>query len=381
MNLKIFFISFLFAVLVVISGCKSNTVINQPTKNFFESNKPIINFGTDDELENTGVYDSIWTYFVDNKGNVYISDNSNLEIDKFDHKGNYLFTFGGKTHEAIRFPGWIHRFAVDSKENLVAYSPAKRKFLLFTSDGKEFSKKNLNIDLKNLRIKRLKIDRNDNLFLLAHSDSMGYKLFKYDLETKAYSVIHTDNKRIRPAFKDLLPDFAFDAQGNVYISDTIDYRIFKYSNKGKLIDTFSRKVKKLKIREQDFNFLMQRNRIRKIPDYKDAWKELKGPSGFFPAIFGINIDDNRIYAWTCQQDPAKKYLVDVYDLNFKHLCTTLYYNEMGSNQVFIKNQRFYIPNIDSDDIDLKRAVGRFGVFNIPHKINIYAISRSVLNES
>jgi hypothetical protein len=370
MNLKITFISVLFAVLVVLPGCSSNTGINQSTKNFFESNNPILNFGSDDEVENQGIYDSILTYSVDNKGNVYISDISNLKIDKFHHTGNYLFAFGGKTHESIQFPGWIHRFAVDSKENLIAYSAVKRKFLLFNSDGKVFRKKDFNIDLKNLRIKRLKINRNDRLFLLAHSDSRGYQLFKYDLETKEYFIIHTDNKRTQPAFKDLLPDYAFDSQGNIYITDNIEYRIFKYANNGQLIDTFSRKAKKLEIRDQDFNFLMRRNRIRKIPNYKDAWKELKGHSGLFPAIFGINIDGKRIYVWTCHQDLEKKYLVDVYDLNFKHLYTTSYYNEMGINRVFIKNQRLYIPNIGSDDIDLKRTVGRFGVFNIPHKINV-----------
>lgn len=108
--------------------------------------------------------------------------------------------------------------------------------------------------------------------------------------------------------------------------------------------------------------------------------ELKGPSGFFPAIFGINIDGKRIYVWTCQQDPEKKYLVDVYDQDFKHLCTTSYYNEIGNNQVFIKNQRFYIPNIGHDNVDYKRSIGRFSVFNIPNMINVYQISRSIAND-
>jgi hypothetical protein len=253
--------------------------------------------------------------------------------------------------------------------------------LLFTSDGKNFRQKDMNIDLKPLRIKKLKIDRNDCLYLLTHSDATGYQLYKYAIETKEYFLIHTDNQRIRPEFKDLSPDFDPDDIGNIYITDTIEYRIFKYSNNGQLIDTFSKKVKKLEILEQDFNFLMLRNRVRKIPSYKNAWKELKGSSGFFPAIFGINIDGKRIYVWNSQQDPDKKFLVDVYDLNFKHLCTISYYNEMGSNRVFIKNQMFYIPNIVRNEIDLNFAVGRFGAFNFPYKIDVYQISKSVLNES
>jgi hypothetical protein len=302
-------------------------------------------------------------------------------VDKFDQKGNYLFSFGGKTHEAIQFPGWIDRYIVDSKENLIAYSPTKRKFLLFSNSGKILREVDLNTNLKILRIMRLGIDSDDRLFMMGYSDRKGYQLFKYNLETKEFSIIHTDNKRIRPSFKDLLPDFAFDDLGSIYITDTNDYRIFKYSNNGQLIDTFFKKVKKLKILEQDFNFLMRRNRIRKIPNFKDTWKELKGTSKFFPAIFGINIDGKRIYVWTCQQDPDKKYLVDVYNPAFKQICTTSYYNEMGSNQVFIKNQRFYIPNIGHDNVDYKRSIGRLAVFNIPHMINVYQISRNISNES
>ena len=376
MILKIFYVLILFPLIMVLFACGTETGPNRTVQNFFDSNTPILSFGADDEVEKPGVYESIRNYFVDNSGNVYISDNSKFKIDKFDDKGNYLFAFGGKTHEAIKFPGWIHLFAVNSKQELIAYSAAKRKFLLFTNDGRGFKNEDLSSQLKHLRIKRLKFDGNDRLFLLTHSDAVGYQLFKYDPGTKEDFLIHTDNKRIRPAFKDLLPDFDFDAGGNVYITDTIEYRIFKYSSTGRLLHTFSKKVKKIKIREQDFNFLMQRNRIRKIPNYKEAWKELKGPSGFFPAVFGINIDGKRLYIWTCPQDPDKKYLVDVYDLDFHHLCTTSFYNEMGNNRVFIKNQRLYTANIGGDDIDMKRAVGRLGYFNFPYKIDAYQISGS-----
>ena len=381
MIIKIFFVSILLPLMVVLPSCGKETASNQPIKNFFALNTPILSFGDDDETEKPGAYDSIGNYFVDNGGNVYISDTANFKIDKFHHKGNYLFSFGNKAHDAIQFPGWIDYFVIDTNENLIAYSPAKRKFLLFTSDGKDFRKKDLNIDLKQLRIKKLKIDGNDCLYLLTHSDAMGYQLFKYATETKEYTLIHTDNQRIRPAFKDLPPDFDIDAAGNVYITDTIEYRIFKYSINGQLIDTFSKKVKKLKILEQDFNFLMRQNRVRKIPNYKNAWKELKGASGFFPAIFGIDIDGDRIFVWNSRQDTERKFLVDVYDMNFKYLRTISYYNEIGSNRVYIKNHRFYIPNFVSDDIDLNCALGRFGAFNFPYRIDVYQISKIILNES
>jgi hypothetical protein len=38
-------------------------------------------------------------------------------------------------------------------------------------------------------------------------------------------------------------------------------------------------------------------------------------------------------------------------------------------------------NNSSDDIEMNYAIGRFGAFNFPHKIDVYQISKSVLNES
>lgn len=132
--------------------------------------------------------------------------------------------------------------------------------------------------------------------------------------------------------------------------------------------------------DRDFNVLIRRGKVQKIPNYKKLWEKLSGASGFFPAIFGIHIDGNRIYIWTSNQDTEKKYLVDVYDLNFEYLCTTAHYNILGSNLAAIKNQRLYIPNIGSDNIDLKTAVGRFGNFNIPYKIEVFRISGKVLKK-
>jgi hypothetical protein len=52
----------------------------------------------------------------------------------------------------------------------------------------------------------------------------------------------------------------------------------------------------------------------------------KQKSSILPALFGINIDDNRIYLWTSRQDANKKFHVDVYDRSYKYICTTSHYN-------------------------------------------------------
>ena len=120
------------------------------------------------------------------------------------------------------------------------------KLLVFRADD-------FNSELKNWYIKKIKADEGSNVFLLGYSEKTGYQLLKYNLETKGYIIIHTDNQRIRPFFTDLRPDFAVDKTGNIYIIDTIDYRIFKYSNNGRLMNKFFKKVKKIKMTERDFN--------------------------------------------------------------------------------------------------------------------------------
>jgi hypothetical protein len=367
-------------IINAVNGFTVNIDKNQHPVVFFEPGNPIMQIGFDDEINRVGNYQLIWAYCLDEKENVYVADKTNLRIDKYDNKGNYLVSFGGIPHEAAKYPGWINTIAVDANGNLNAYSIAKRKFLIFSGDGKEFKTRDFNNELKNWYIKKMKFDKNDKLFLLGHSEKNGYQLLEYDLETMKYTVFHTDNKRIRPFFKDLLPDFDIDEAGDIYITDTIQYQIFKYSPTGQLIDRFFKKTKKIKIEDRDFNVLIRRGKVQKIPNYKKLWEKLSGASGFFPAIFGIHIDGKRIYTWTSNQDTEKKYLVDVYDLNFKYLCTTAHYNILGSNLAAIKNQRLYMPNIGSDNIDLKTAVGRFGNFNIPYKIEVFRISGKVLKK-
>ncbi len=359
------------------SGGQPKTAVNQHDSTFFKTQEPVLSIGSDSEKIGLGVYDSIWSYVVDDKRFVYIADRANLRVDKFDPKGNYLFSFGGPAHAAVRFPGWIENNAVDAQGKLLAFSPVKRKFLFFSSDGGEFKEIAFFPGLNKSFIKKMKFDRSGNLFILTYSKALGYMLLRYNLESGEYAVIHRDNKRPRLSFKDLLPGFAFDAEDNIYILDSIDYRVFKYSNRGKLLRTFFKETKKNRIREKDFNFLMSRGRIRTVPNYKADWKNLKGASRFFPAVSGIAIDGSRIYVWTSDQDEEKKYLLDVYDLDFKYLFTTSYYNVLGNDLVFIKEGRFYIPNIGSENSELKDSIGRFGFFNIPHKIEIFEISKSL----
>lgn len=345
--------------------------------NLFETNNPILTIGSDEEKAKVGIYKWILHYFIDIQGNIYIPDLRYLKIDKFDDSGNYILSFGRKGQGPGEFSTSIGSFAVDSIGNLIAHSNSRKSLMIFSKDGKFIEEAKLPDEFMKLYIRKIKVDGNNNLFILVYSNrTKEYILGKYNIKNRKYIVFHKDNQRVRPPFVDLLPDFDFDWTGNVYICDTIEYKIFKYSNQGQLIDIFTKNMKKNKIVENDFNILLA-NKITKIPGYQFAMTQLKGPSGFFPNIFGINIDGKKIYIWTSNQDAERKYIIEIFDMNFNPICTSSYYNYLPENYAFIKNNKFYIKNIESDNPELKKRIGRFGIFNVAYKINVYQISKEI----
>lgn len=353
---------------------KKNIIVD-----FFKNSHPVQHIGSDSEVKGAGVYEALWFYQVDKDQNVYIANPGTLSVDKFDKMGNFLMSFGGNRHESVKFRGWIDRLAVDSKGNLMAYSVSKRILLFFSKDGLQFKTINVDQPIEKMSVKRIAFDLSDNLYLLGHSSKAGYGIVRFD-KTKAISkLVYTDNKRQRPLFSDIMPDFSFDGENNLYITDTIHYRVYKYSHNGTLLRTFSKDVGKKKFKEKDFNFFIRPGRIEKIPNYETSWLRMKGDSSYYPAIFGINIDGNRIYIWTSVQDKEKKYIVDVYDFDFNHKCTTSYYNSISYNFAFISGKKFFIPNIGSDSMEIKEAVGCFGMFNTPHRIDVFQISNDITN--
>jgi len=115
-------------------------------------------------------------------------------------------------------------------------------------------------------------------------------------------------------------------------------------------------------------------KIIRFPNSERILQELKGPSRYFPAIFGLNIDDGKIYVWTGQRDDKKRYIVDVYDLNFSQLGQACYFNFIRNNIAQIADGRLYIPSIENYDIKVMKHLGRLCLSNMPDKLNVYPIN-------
>jgi len=344
---------------------------------FFDPGTPARFIGSDDDTWKTGNYEVLWYYAADRKGNVYIADSRGFKVDKFDSNGCYLLSFGGVKHESLKYPGWQEVFAADGDGNLAAYSNGAKKWLFFSHDGKDFHHRDFDVN-HDVYVKKMMFDKKGNLFVLAHTPGThAYSILKADPDKNFYGALHTDNQRIRPLYQDLPPDFDIDDEGHIYITDTIEYKVYKYGPDGHLIKTFFKDSPKIKMEAHDFYYQSRPGYIQQIEGFENMLKRFNEKSRYFPAVFGINVDGSRVYLWSSEWDEEKKYRVDVVDLDFNAVCTTSYYNAMGKNGAVIRNGYVHIPNIESDNMELKKDVGRFGVFNIPYKLGIYRLSGKI----
>ncbi|MBC7362398.1 MAG: hypothetical protein H5U06_08970 [Candidatus Aminicenantes bacterium] len=186
-------------------------------------------------------------------------------------------------------------------------------------------------------------------------------------------------RRKRLSLIDFVPDIAVDKESNLFITDSFDYTIHIFNREGKLIKTLSgKRRKKEPIEEDDFNIFGEGLRIVKFPNYREILGELSGPSKYFPAIFGINLDGGLIYVWTSEMDEQRRYVIDIYDRNFKKRGQACYFNFVKDNVAKIIDGKLYIPRIENYDLQITKSLGRFSFFNEPDHLCVYAISKNIL---
>jgi hypothetical protein len=120
-----------------------------------------------------------------------------------------------------------------------------------------------------------------------------------------------------------------------------------------------------------------------LPTFKDKemmilpqsfLSRLYGNHKFYPAIFGINIDGGKIYVWSSARDADLKFIIDIYDMKFRRLGRSSYYNYIKKSCVVIKNNKLYTLNIRSDDKEYKELLSRIAFFNEPYKLLVYEIN-------
>jgi len=212
------------------------------------------------------------TYFVfDKEGNVYVSDVENLRIQKFDQNGRFLMQIDADAEDAgfvFRAPGDLavgddgSIYVLDWKLVHIAQTESPKIFNfgpcvhIFDRDGKFI--KSLTIfeltkQLKNLELAAPGLDadgnyaliipqgKTDRKFLIA-VDVQGniYVLDKdevkiYKLNSEGKLVVSFGSQGSGEGQFNKASDIAVDSKGNLYVADTQNHRIVKFDAEGKFV--------------------------------------------------------------------------------------------------------------------------------------------------
>jgi hypothetical protein len=322
------------------------------------------------------LYKYITQYYVDVNENIYIENIQERAIDKYDPKGNYLLSFGKKGQGPGEFPQGILPFAANSKGLLFTFS-LRKKIMIFNPDGTYRDEVNFPEKIKHHYPAKIKIDYADRIHVLSYSiKDKTITLSRFDSDQNNYQIIHQEESRPPTALATQrdLPDFDFDQDGNLYITDNYDYTVFVYSPEGQLIRTFTQEFEKSRITPHDFNFLDEKGKVSELMGADEVLKRLEGKDKFWPAVFGIDVLENDIYVWTSHQDNEGKFIIDIYDKNFNKKAKSSFYNSIRFKLAKIQNNKLYTLNIGSDDKELKNKLGIISSFDIPYKLLVYPLN-------
>ena len=170
-------------------------------------------------------------------------------------KGNYLHSIGRAGQGPGEFEA-IAPFAINKQEVLYA-TTAKKKIMIFEPNGELKKEIPFPAQFKDKFAENIKIDRSNNVYILFSSAEYGLELVKFNEELEKYSIIHSDRKRslLEPTAAARIPtpllDFAMDEKGNLYVTDTIDYRIYRYNSEGTKSREYEGNRKRNRIKKRD----------------------------------------------------------------------------------------------------------------------------------
>lgn len=369
-RIKFLFIPLVLAFLIANCSKKISYLL------LVDSDKPIYVFGNSDSGP---FYKFIKNYLVDIKRNrVYIWDYLVPEaIDAYDLHGKHVFSFGRRGQAPTDFNA-LSNVCNDSLGNLWIDDNNRKTLKIFSQSGEYIREARLPAEFQSTYIKKMVFNEYDELYILSKDSESNYSVWKINFIKNEFKKIYEEGRRKELALVEFTPDLALDKDSNLYITDSFDYKLHIFNREGQPIKIFSKNCgRKQKIGEEDFNILGEGLRIVKFPSYKEILREITGASSYLPCIFGINIDRDLIYVWTSEMDNQRRYIVDIYDKNFKNRGRACYFNFVKDNMIKIIDGKLYVPRIENYDLLLTGNLSRFSLFNSPNYLQVYAISKKI----
>ena len=277
---------------------------------------------------------------IDNSGNIYVTDNSNHRVQKFDSSGNFLLKFGtsGTGTGQLKDPSGI---AIDSSGNIYVADFTNHRVQKFNSSGTFLSMFGFGVDDGTAAFQTctsscqigisgsgdgqfsfphgVTIDSSDNLYVAGGNnhrvqkfDSSGTFLSKFGTSGTAEGQFNFPG------------DIAFDSSGNIYVSDINNYRVQKFNSSGTFLSKFGTsgtgngqfdRPTDIKIDSSGNLYVADQNnhRVQKLNSsgvYVTKWGSLGTGDGEFNKPTGIAIDSSdNIYVTDLNNNRVQRFTV------------------------------------------------------------------------
>ena len=349
----------------------------------FDSAMPVLMFGGDVEDPNSRVTRSIQIYTVDYSGNVFIGNDAEFTIDKYDPQGRFLAALGHRGQGPGEFVGPVFpSFAVNSK-GMVFASSARSKIVVLNPNGSFNREVEFPAAVMGSRVGLIRVDPSDNVYVIFHGSDKGVMLTRFSPDLTVFTVYHRAPGRPNTFLGNglsFLPDLDFDRRGNVYVTDSYDYRVYVYSPEGKPVRTFDKPFRKNKLVIQDLVLFAGGEEefvdFSKDPDSVKMIRGFPEKDSYVPCVFGVNVVKDGFLLWTSDRDAEFRYYIDVYDRDFRLIGRSSAYNFISRNFAVVRGDLIYLPDLGTDDMALKKKVGRLTPFNIPYRLPVYRLRAS-----
>lgn len=170
----------------------------------------------------------------DKSSNIYVVDQHNHRIQKFDSEGNFILMWGKEGDQQGEF-NYPYGIAIDSKGNVYVSDMNNNRIQKFTSTG-EFLATTGSYGTEDGQLKYpygITIDEKDVLYVV---DAFNYRIQKFNSDLKFLSK-WGDQESI--GFKLYMPhEIAVTKDGNIIMSDRQNHRISIFTKDGVLIKRF-----------------------------------------------------------------------------------------------------------------------------------------------
>jgi hypothetical protein len=264
------------------------------------------------------IFSEIFSFAVDDEGNIYLLDRKENKILVFDKKGKYLRTFGKKGQGPGEMSGPVGIHLTPAKELLVEDS-LNQRFAFFSLDGKFLRSIST---IKFFGLAGVELDSQGEMIaqhFVFEKNKVGQEIKKFDKELNPLFTIATDYTnimvgKINPL--SMLTIYRVGKNDTILISKLGEYEIKVLNSEGKVIKRILKEWEPIKISDE-----YKKERLAQLPPETAMFKDRIEVPKVFPPYENFFLDEQgRIFVKTYEKGKTKEeYLHDVFDASGNYI--------------------------------------------------------------